>query len=54
VTIGRKYGAFWSYTRFDDKTDNGWLTALREALMSEVQANDGSKSLRAPQTMQCF
>jgi hypothetical protein len=37
VTIGRRYSAFWSYTRLDDTTDDGWLTALREALESEVQ-----------------
>ena len=43
MTIGRKYGAFWSYTRFDDKNDDGWLTALREALMSEVQALSGKQ-----------
>jgi hypothetical protein len=43
MTIGRKYVAFWSYTRFDDKNDDGWLTALREALMSEVQALFGEQ-----------
>ena len=43
MTIGRKYGAFWSYTRVDDKTDDGWLTALREALISEVQVLFGKQ-----------
>ena len=43
MTIGRKYVAFWSYTRFDDKNDDGWLTALREALMTEVQALLGKR-----------
>jgi hypothetical protein len=43
VTIGRTYGAFWSYTRFDDKNDEGWLTALREALIAEVQALFGKQ-----------
>jgi TIR domain len=43
VTIGRKYAAFWSYTRFDDKNDAGWLTALREAPISEVQALFGKQ-----------
>jgi hypothetical protein len=38
MTIGRRYDAFWSYTRFDDENDEGWLTALREALIFEVQA----------------
>jgi hypothetical protein len=41
VPIGRRYAAFWSYTRFDDEHDEGWLTALREALISEVQALSG-------------
>ena len=43
MTIGRRYAAFWSYTRFDDKHDEGWLTALREALISEVQALFGKQ-----------
>ncbi len=43
LTIGRNYSAFWSYTRFDDKNDEGWLTALREALISEVQALSGKE-----------
>jgi hypothetical protein len=43
VTIGRKYAAFWSYTRVDDETDDGWLTALREALISEVQVLFGKQ-----------
>jgi hypothetical protein len=43
MTIGRRYGAFWSYTRLDDRNDEGWLTALREALISEVQALSGKE-----------
>lgn len=43
MTTNRKYGAFWSYSRFDDKNDEGWLTALREALISEVQALFGKQ-----------
>jgi hypothetical protein len=40
---GRRYGAFWSYTRFDDKNDELWLTALREALVAEVRASSGKE-----------
>jgi hypothetical protein len=29
--------------RFDDKNDEGWLTALREALIAEVQALFGKQ-----------
>lgn len=43
MTIGRRYVAFWSYTRFDDENDDGWLTALREALVSEVRALFGEQ-----------
>src|ERR1035441_810650 len=41
--IGRKYCAFWSYTRFDDDNDGHWLTALRKALVAEVQASFGKQ-----------
>ncbi len=41
MTIDRKYGAFWSYTRFDDENDELWVTALRKALVSEVRASFG-------------
>jgi hypothetical protein len=34
----RRYAAFWSYARFDDKHDGLWLTELRKALVAEVQA----------------
>lgn len=38
---GRTYGAFWSYTRFDNENDEQWLTALCEALVTEVRASSG-------------
>jgi len=37
----RRYIAFWSYTRFDNEHDGTWLTGLRAALESEVQAQSG-------------
>jgi hypothetical protein len=43
LTIGHKYGAFWSYTRFDDENDGLWITALRKALVAEVRASFGKQ-----------
>jgi len=40
---GPRYGAFWSYARFDDKNDELWLTALRQALVAEVRASSGKE-----------
>ena len=39
----QRYVAFWSYTRFDDKHDEQWLTGLREALVAEVRAVSGKQ-----------
>ena len=41
--LGRKYGAFWSYSRFDDGNDGQWLTELRKALVAELQASFGQQ-----------
>jgi hypothetical protein len=41
LVVGRNYGAFWSYTRFDNDNDGRWLTALRQALIAEVRASFG-------------
>ncbi len=43
MTIGHKYGAFWSYTRFDDENDGLWITALRKALVAETRASFGKQ-----------
>jgi hypothetical protein len=43
VTIGPRYAAFWSYSRFDDKNDERWLTTLRKALLAEVRALSGTQ-----------
>ena len=41
--IGRRYGAFWSYTRFDNENDGLWLTELRKALVAELRASFGKQ-----------
>lgn len=41
--VARRYDAFWSYTRFDDDNDGRWLTDLRKALVTEIQALFGKR-----------
>lgn len=43
MAIEQRYCAFWSYTRFDDKNDELWVTALRKALIDEVRALFGKQ-----------
>lgn len=40
---GRRYAAFWSYTRFDDQHDGAWLSDLCEALVKAVRALSGKE-----------
>jgi hypothetical protein len=43
LETGRRYAAFWSYTRFDDEHDGAWLSDLREALVKAVRALSGKQ-----------
>jgi hypothetical protein len=43
MPTGRRYIAFWSYTRFDDRNDGESLTGLRDRLEAEVRALSGKR-----------